>query len=57
MSIQSDKNDQEMWEAYNPFHYLCDTHRFQKLVSRIEMVRMIGDLPGDIVDVALLQGS
>ena len=56
MSKQSSPSNREMWDAYNRFHYLCDTHRFQKLVSRVELVRMITEVPGDIVDAGAFKG-
>ena len=45
-----------MWDAYNQFHFHCDTRRFQKLVARVEMARMIADIPGDIVDAGAFKG-
>ena len=56
MTNQSDNDDDQMWEAFNRFHFLCDTHRFQKLMSRIELVRMVTDVPGDIVDAGAFKG-
>lgn len=56
MSIQSDPTDAAMWDAFNKFHYLCDTHRFQKILGRAELVRMIADIPGDIVDCGTFKG-
>ena len=56
MKKQSDPHDEAMWEAYNTFHYVCDNHRFQKLVSRVELGRMISDIPGDIVDAGAFKG-
>jgi predicted O-methyltransferase YrrM len=45
-----------MWQVFNQFHYLCDTHRFQKLLSRADFVRMTADVPGDIVDCGTFKG-
>ena len=57
MARTSDQSDEAMWEAYNNFHYLCDTHRFQKLFARADLVRMIAGLPGDIVDAGAYKGT
>ena len=46
-----------MWAAFNEFHYQCDTHRFQKLFARAELVRMISELPGDIIDAGAFKGT
>jgi len=54
---QSDPADKVMWEAFNTFHYLCDTHRFQKIFARADVVRMVTDLPGDIVDAGTYKGT
>lgn len=56
MVEKSKSSDNAMWDAYNRFHFMCDTHRFQKLVTRVEMVRMITDVPGDIVDAGAFKG-
>lgn len=53
---QSPANDAAMWKAFNEFHYLCDTHRYQKLLARAEFVRMIADVPGDVVDCGTFKG-
>lgn len=53
----SDPADKAMWEAFNNFHYLCDTHRFQKMFARADMVRMVADVPGDIVDAGAYKGT
>ena len=57
MTMQSDPSDDAMWAAYNDFHYLCDTHRFQKILARAELVRMITGTPGDIVDAGAYKGT
>ena len=57
MSKQSDWSDDAMWAAYNDFHYRCDTHRFQKLFTRAELVRRIADVPGDIIDAGAFKGT
>ena len=57
MSKQSDPSDNAMWDAYNAFHYLCDTSRFQKILARAELVRMIAGTPGDIVDAGAYKGT
>ena len=46
-----------MWSAFNEFHYRCDTHRFQKLFARADLVKMIADLPGDIIDAGAFKGT
>ena len=43
MSTISDVNDDAMWDTFNRFHYLCDTHRFQKLLARADLVRRVAD--------------
>jgi predicted O-methyltransferase YrrM len=53
---QSSKDDAAMWKAFNEFHYLCDTHRYQKLLARADFVRMTADVPGDIVDCGTFKG-
>ena len=57
MTKQSDPTDAAMWDAYNNFHYLCDKHRFQKIFARADLVRMIADVPGDIVDAGVYKGT
>lgn len=57
MAKQSNQADSAMWEAYNNFHYLCDTHRFQKLFARAELVRRVSDIPGHIVDAGAYKGT
>lgn len=56
MSKLSPPIDQRMWKTFNDFHYLCDTHRFRKILGRAELVRMISSLPGDIVDAGTFKG-
>ena len=56
MSQKPAPNREAMWDAYNRFHYLCDTPRFQKLVSRVELIQMISDVPGDVVDAGAFKG-
>jgi len=46
-----------MWDAYNAFHYLCDTSRFQKVLARTELMRLVQDIPGDIVDAGAYKGT
>jgi predicted O-methyltransferase YrrM len=53
VSVQTDAR---MWEAYNEFHFRCDTHRFAKIFARAELVRMIADVPGNIVDAGAYKG-
>ena len=52
----SDPQDDQMWDAFNRFHYLCDTHRFQKILARAGLVRSVADVPGDIVDAGTFKG-
>ncbi|MBF0353731.1 MAG: class I SAM-dependent methyltransferase [Alphaproteobacteria bacterium] len=54
--MTSRKLEQDTWDAYNKFHFLCDTSRFQKLFVRLELFRLIQDLPGDIVDAGSFKG-
>ncbi len=53
---QSSNADELMWRIFNQFHYHCDTHRFQKLLARADMVRRLADVPGDIVDCGTFKG-
>ena len=48
--------DALMWNVFNQFHYLCDTHRYQKLLARADLVRRLADVPGDIVDCGTFKG-
>ncbi|MDJ0893581.1 MAG: class I SAM-dependent methyltransferase [Alphaproteobacteria bacterium] len=57
MAKPSDHDDVAMWDAWNKFHYLCDTHRFQKIFARADLVRMIAEVPGDIVDAGAFKGT
>ena len=36
--------DALMWNVFNQFHYLCDTHRYQKLLARADLVRRLADV-------------
>lgn len=56
MSSISDVNDDAMWETFNRFHYLCDTHRYQKLLARAELLRQAAVLPGDVLDAGTFKG-
>lgn len=56
MVTLSDPNDQAMWDTFNKFHYLCDTHRYQKLLGRAELVKGVANVPGDIVDCGTFKG-
>lgn len=56
MSKQSSNAESRMWDVFNEFHYLCDTHRYQKLLARADIVRRIADVPGDIVDCGTFKG-
>ncbi|MSO74223.1 MAG: class I SAM-dependent methyltransferase [Alphaproteobacteria bacterium] len=53
---QSSNSDEQMWRIFNQFHYHCDTHRFQKLLARADVVRRTADVPGDIVDCGTFKG-
>jgi predicted O-methyltransferase YrrM len=53
---QCPNDDADMWRVFNQFHYLCDTHRYQKLLARADLVRMVVDVPGDIVDCGTFKG-
>ena len=41
MTTISDVNDDAMWDVFNRFHYLCDTHRFQKLLARADLIKEV----------------
>jgi len=56
MNQQLDPATEAMWDAFNRFHYLCDTHRFQKLLARADFVRRVADIPGDVVDAGTFKG-
>lgn len=56
MSGKRTSSEDEMWAVYNRFHYVCDTRRFQKLFARADLVRMVTDVPGDIVDAGAFKG-
>jgi hypothetical protein len=47
---------EEIFRIWNEFHYVCDTARFRKLFSRVELFRMIEYLPGDIIDAGAFKG-
>ena len=49
-------NDALMWKVFNQFHYLCDTHRYQKMLARADVVRRLVNVPGDIVDCGTFKG-
>ena len=53
---ESSVDDVQMWRVFNAFHYLCDTHRFQKILARADLVRRIADVPGEIVDCGTFKG-
>lgn len=53
----SSNAETEMWDAWNRFHYLADSHRFQKIFARADLVRMVRDVPGDIVDAGAYKGT
>lgn len=54
--MASNNDNAAMWHAFHQFHYLCDTHRFQKLLARADLVRMVVDVPGEIVDCGTFKG-
>jgi predicted O-methyltransferase YrrM len=56
VSKQSSNADAQMWHVFNQFHYLCDTHRYQKLLARADMIRRVSEVPGDIVDAGTFKG-
>jgi hypothetical protein len=57
MSRTGDSQSKDQWAAWHGFHYLCDTTRWQKIVARMELVRKVRDIPGDIVDAGAYKGS
>lgn len=48
--------DGKIWSSYHDFHFFCDTGRFQKLLARTELIRMVADLPGDVLDAGAFKG-
>jgi len=48
---------QTSWDSFNKFHFDCDQSRFLKLFSRLELVKLISDIPGDIVDAGVYKGT
>ncbi len=55
--FQTGDQRQKMWDTFIDFHYHCDTHRFQKIIARAELIRMVAQLPGDILDAGVFKGS
>ena len=45
-----------IFQVWNQFHHVCDIARFRKFFSRVELFRLIQNLPGDIIDVAAFKG-
>ncbi len=52
----SKTDSDRLWAAFNDFHFFCDTARFQKVVARVELGKMVSDVPGDIVDCGAYKG-
>jgi len=50
------RDESALWRAYHEFHFRCDTLRVQKLLARVELVRMVARVPGDIVDAGTFKG-
>jgi hypothetical protein len=46
-----------IWEAYNNFHFVCDTARMQKVFARHRLFLEIKDKPGHIVDAGVFKGT
>ena len=57
MTKETDSFAEDMWKIYHNFHYYCDKHRFQKMFARVDLYRMVADLPGDIVDAGVYKGT
>jgi hypothetical protein len=56
MTTDTENPVDRIFRIYNEFHYTCDTARFQKLFSRVELFRLIVDIPGDIIDAGAFKG-
>lgn len=54
---QNAEQKKMMWDSFNDFHYHCDTERFQKILARAELVRMVKHLPGDVIDAGVFKGT
>ena len=50
-------SDQRIWDAYNDFHFVCDTARMQKLFARHKLFQETADLPGHIIDAGVFKGT
>lgn len=49
--------EKESWRAYDNFLLVGDLDRFAKLWTRYELFKMVVDLPGDIVEGGVFQGT
>ena len=54
--MTAESKTDRMFRIYNEFHLVCDSARFRKLFSRVELFRLIADLPGDIIDAGAFKG-
>lgn len=53
MTIEED----QIWKAYNDFHYFCDGPRMQKIFARHRLFLETRKLPGQIIDAGVFKGS
>lgn len=53
----SQKNEQNIWDAYNNLFLSEDTERIRKLLVRYEIFRRTLELPGDIIECGVLKGT
>lgn len=51
------KADAAMWQAWNDFHYLCDTARMQKLFARHRLFLEVKNIPGHVIDAGVFKGT
>ncbi|MCP5104413.1 MAG: hypothetical protein GY950_13580, partial [bacterium] len=47
----------ESWKAYDDFLLIGEKDRFAKLWARYDLFKMVVDIPGDIVECGVLQGT
>ena len=53
----SNSKEDKLWQAYNDFHYFCDSLRMQKIFARHQLFLKAVDLPGVIVDAGVFKGT
>ena len=50
-------SEKESWKTYDDFLLRGDLDRFAKLWTRYELFKMAADLPGDVVECGVFQGT